>query len=109
MAYDEILAARLRAQLSPLPGMLEKKMFGGIGFILGGNMALGVLGGDLLVRVPPVQYESLLQEPNVGLMDNYGRVMKNWVKVAPPGFESEPGLQKWIDIGLAAARALPKK
>jgi len=109
MAYDELLAARLRVELGHLSGMVEKKMFGGIGFILDGNMAVGVLGDDLLVRVSPNEYEAALQQPYAGVMDNFGRKMRGWVKVAPAGLGSQQDLKRWIDTGLAAARSLPKK
>ncbi len=109
MAYDEMLAARLRAEISQLPGMVEKKMFGGIGFILDGNMAVGVLGADLLVRTSPGEYTAALQQPYVSMMDNFGRTMTGWVKVAPAGVETDSDLNRWVDIGLAAAKALPKK
>ncbi len=109
MAYDELLATRLRAEIGHLPGMVEKKMFGGIGFILNGNMAVGILGPDLLVRTQPGEYEAALQPPHVSVMDNFGRQMKGWVKVAPAGVEGQADLKRWIDIGLAAARSLPKK
>ena len=109
MAYDEMLAARLRAEIGQLPGMVEKKMFGGIGFILDGNMGVGILGPDLLVRTQLGEYEAALQQPHVSLMNDFGRTMKGWVKVAPAGVEEEADLKRWIDTGLAAARALPKK
>lgn len=109
MAYDEILVARLRAAIGNLPGMVEKKMFGGIGFILNGNMALGILEADLLVRVSPGEYEAALQQPFAGVMDTFGRKMKGWVQVAPPGWAEAADLQRWVQTGLAAARALPPK
>lgn len=109
MAYDEFLAARLRAMIGQLPGMVEKKMFGGIGFILDGNMAVGLLGSDLLVRTKPGEFELALQQPHAGVMDTFGRTMKGWVQVAPEGTATEMDLKRWVDTGLAAARALPKK
>jgi TfoX/Sxy family transcriptional regulator of competence genes len=109
MGFDEMLAARLRVELGSLPGMVEKKMFGGIGFILNGNMALGVLGPDLLVRVSPGEYEAALQEPHASVMDNFGRTMKGWVKVATAGVETQADLKRWVNTGLSAARAMPGK
>lgn len=109
MAYDEILAARLRAEIGNLPGMVEKKMFGGIGFILNGNMALGILDADLLVRVTPGEYEAALGQAHTSVMDKFGRKMKGWVKVAPPGWAEAADLKGWVQTGLAAARALPPK
>lgn len=109
MAYDDMLAARLRAEIGQLPGMVEKKMFGGIGFILNGNMAVGVLGSDLLVRVSPGDFEVVLRQPNASIMDNFGRTMKGWIKVAPAGMKSRDDLMRWVNTGLDAARALPGK
>jgi hypothetical protein len=109
MAYDEFLAVRLRAEIGGMPGMVEKKMFGGIGFILDGNMAVGVLGPELLVRVLPEAFEAALQQPYTSVMADFGRPMKGWLKVAPQGVETQADLHKWIEVGLAAARALPKK
>jgi TfoX/Sxy family transcriptional regulator of competence genes len=109
MAYDEFLAVRLRAEIGSLPGIVEKKMFGGIGFILDGNMAVGVLDSDLLVRVQPEAFDDALRQPHTSIMDNFGRAMKGWLKVSPPGVETQSDLQKWVEVGLAAAKALPKK
>ncbi len=109
MAYDETLAGRVRAQVQDIPRRVEKKMFGGIGFIIDGNMACGVLGSDLIVRVKPEQYEAALAQPHARIFDNFGRTMKGWLQIAPQGLQGEADLQGWIEIGVAAARALPPK
>jgi hypothetical protein len=109
MAYNETLTQRIRNALGPLPGMVEKKMFGGIGFILNGNMAVGVLGDDLLVRISPDESDTALADPFVRAFAMTGRPMKGWVMVAPGGCESDAQLQGWIKRGVAYARALPPK
>jgi TfoX/Sxy family transcriptional regulator of competence genes len=109
MAYDETLARRIRAQMQAIPGLVEKKMFGGVGFIVDGNMACGVLGSDLMVRIKPEQYEEALTQPHARIFDNFGRQMKGWLQVAPAGTATEAALQAWIERGVAAAQALPKK
>lgn len=109
MAYDELLAVRMRAALEPTPGLVEKKMFGGIGFLLGGNMACGVHKDCLIVRVGPEKYTSALARPHTRPFDMTGRPMAGWVMVDPPGCATEPSLKAWLEEGLAFARSLPEK
>lgn len=109
MAFDEGLAQRIREQLEGLPGIEEKKMFGGISFLLNGNMAAGVIGEELIVRTGPDHYEAALQQPHARPFDFSGRVMKGWVTVAPPGFESDMDLKIWVKQGIDFAHTLDPK
>jgi hypothetical protein len=109
MAYDEGLAERAREVLVDLPGFVEKKMFGGIGFMLRGNMACGVNGEELIVRVGPANYEQALRKPHTRPFDMTGRPMRGWVMVAPVGLESDAGLEDWVQRGVEFALSLPPK
>ena len=84
-------------------------MFGGVGFLLGGNMACGVLNDDLIVRVGPDVYEESLATPHARVFDITGRVMKGWVMVAPPGYAEDTDLANWVERGITFARSLPPK
>jgi hypothetical protein len=108
MAYDEALAERIRAMLPDEP-VVEKKMFGGLAFLVGGNMSVAASGqGGLLVRVDPKETESLLREPGAGLMEMGGRTMNGWLRVGPDVLDDET-LQLWVDRGVGYARSLPPK
>jgi TfoX/Sxy family transcriptional regulator of competence genes len=109
MAYDEILTQRVRAHLTGIPGLVEKKMFGGVGFMINGNMACGVNGSDLILRVSPDNYEQILAQPHVRVFDMTGRPMKGWVLIAPGGYSLEEALESWIQQGVAFALTLPPK
>jgi len=109
MAHDTFLADRVRAALGPLPGLVEKKMFGGVGFMLGGNLACGVHKGDLIVRVGSKNYAQALARPYARQFDITGRPMDGWVMVGPQGCQSEDELKAWVRQGVATARALPPK
>lgn len=109
MAYDEGLTQRVREILAEEPGLVEKKMFGGVGFMLDGNMACGVNKDDLIVRVGPDLYGQLVMQPHARPFDITGRPMKGWVMVAPAGYDSETDLQDWVTRGVAFARTLPPK
>jgi len=109
MAYDEQLAERIRGQMAPIQGSVEKRMFGGIGFLIGGNMACGVNRENLIVRVGPEQYDAALAEPHVRPFDMTGRPMKGWIVVAPDGCATEADLGSWIQRGVAIAQSLPEK
>jgi len=109
MPYDEGLAQRIREALEDQSSVTEKKMFGGLAFLLRGNMCVGVLQDELMVRVGPNQYEEALLEPHARKMDFTGRPMKGLVYVAPAGFESDDGLQAWVTRGVDFARSLPAK
>ena len=109
MAYDENVAQRVRAELGELAGLVEKNMFGGVGFILLGNMAVGVLGSDLIVRVGAAEHAEALAQPHVRAFDMTGRPMQGWVLVSPEGYHAEEDLRRWIDQGVAFAGSLPPK
>ena len=109
MAYDESLARRLRAELGTLPGLTEKKMFGGICFLLGGNMVCGVLRDDLIVRVGKTEYAASLAQPGARVFDFSGKPMTGWVMVAPVGYAAAEDLVRWVKLGVAFAGALPAK
>jgi len=109
MAYNEDLAQRVREEMSALPSYVEKKMFGGVGFMLQGNMACGVNGTDLIVRVGPERYESALAEPHTKLFDMTGRPMKVWVVVLAEGYEANGDLKAWVQQGVRYALSLPAK
>jgi hypothetical protein len=109
MAYDESLAERLRAELGTLPGLTEKKMFGGIAFLIGGNMACGVIGDDLIVRVGAEQHAAALARPGARVFDFSGKPMTGWVMVAPAGYASAGDLTRWVKLAVAYAGALPVK
>lgn len=109
MAFDEGLAQRIRELIEEQPGFEEKKMFGGIGFMLRGNMACGVNKDDLIVRVGPDRYGGALAQPNARVFDLTGRPMKGWVTVAPSGYASDRDLVGWVQQGVDFALSLPPK
>ena len=110
MGYSSAQAARVRGVLADRPGLTEKEMFGGIAFLLGGNMCVGVHGEDLIVRVEPARTDALLREPGAKPFSLSGRGgMPGWLLVAPPGYRSESALRGWIGRGVEYASALPKK
>jgi len=109
MAYDEGLAQRLREAVEEEPGITEKKMLGGLCFMLSGNMCLGVVGEELRVRVGPDAYEACLAEPHTREMDFTGRALKGMVYVATDGFESDSDLASWVERGVEFAVSLPAK
>jgi TfoX/Sxy family transcriptional regulator of competence genes len=109
MAYDEGLAERLRQLLADRDDLQEKKMFGGLSFLLNGNLCCGVIGDDLIVRVGPEASPAAIQQPHARLFDFTGKPMKGWVVVAPQGIESDEELQRWVEMGLGFAGSLPPK
>ena len=108
MAYDARLAERIRKQLEALP-FVEKKMFGGVGFLLGGNMSVGVYQDDLVVRVDPAKSSRLLGKPHARPFDITGRPMKGWLLVAPAGVRTDSQLRAWVKEGVEFASTLPPK
>src|SRR5216683_466388 len=96
MAFDEVLAQRLRQAAARRNGIEEKKMFGGIGFLLNGNMLVGVWKESLIVRLGPEEGDEALLEPHVKEFDITGRPMKGWVLVEPEGIEDDEQLKGWI-------------
>lgn len=109
MPYNEDLATRVLVALGPLPGVTEKKMFGGLAFMLNGNMCIGVTNDDLMVRVGKEEHENLLSLPHARPMGFTGRPMKGFVFVGLEGTQAEESLKEWVDWGVGYAETLPKK
>ena len=109
MAFDETLAARIRDALARKRGVEEKKMFGGIGFLLHGNMLVGVWKESLVVRLGEEEGEEALKEPHVKEFDITGRPMRNWVLVGPEGVQNDEQLNAWIQRAVKFVVALPAK
>src|SRR6266511_107130 len=109
MAYDDGLAHRLREFLADRPSVVEKEMFGGLGFIVQGNMCCGIHGDDLIVRVGPAGHADALARPHTRPFDLTGRPMKGWLLVEPSGYESDEDLAAWVEQGWQFARSLPPK
>lgn len=109
MPYDQALAERVRALISLREAVSEREMFGGIGFMLAGNIACGVLGEELIVRLSPEDGERALAEPGVRPFDYTGRPMKGWIYVAGDALGSEEELASWVDSGADFAASLPAK
>ena len=106
MAYDEALADRIRRAVGPRPDVIEKKMFGGLAFLLGGKMFCGIVKDDLMVRVGPERYEAALAEPHVRPMDFTRRPMECYVYVAASGAKTEKAIRKWVEQGAAFVTTL---
>ncbi len=109
MAYDEGLAQRVREILEDQRGISEKKMFGGLAFLLRGNMCCGVVAGELMVRVGPDAYEDALTQRHAREMDFTGRPLKGMVYVSNRGIEDDKDLDGWVTRGVAFAGSLPAK
>lgn len=109
MAYDQALADRLRTALAARSGVSERKMFGGLSFLLHGHMCCGVVGSDLVVRVGPEAYADALAEPHARPMDFTGKALKGFVFVAPEGFATERDLESWVARAVAFVETLPPK
>jgi TfoX/Sxy family transcriptional regulator of competence genes len=109
MAYNEVLAERIRAILKTVRGLEEKKMFGGVGFLVRGNMACGVHKDDLILRLGEQGFAAALKAPHVRIFNMTGKPMKGWVLVSKQGYESAKALQAWVRISLAFAGSLPPK
>jgi hypothetical protein len=109
MAYDEALAERVRAVISLRDAVTERKMFGGIGFMIGGNMACGVRGDELVVRLDPGEAEAAMAEAHVRVFDITGRAMRGWIQVGPEATATDEQLAGWVDAGADFASSLPSK
>jgi TfoX/Sxy family transcriptional regulator of competence genes len=109
MAFDHDLADRARELLEPWSGLSERKMFGGVGFMLNGNMAVGVIGDDLVVRLDPDDADRALKERGVREFDFTGRKMRGWIFVAPEASAADQDLAEWVQAGAAYAGSLPPK
>jgi TfoX/Sxy family transcriptional regulator of competence genes len=110
MAYDEDLANRIRELIAAEPGVVEKRMFGGLAFLVGGNMAVSASSqGGLLLRCDPAQTDALVARPHAARFEMRGRAMDGWLRVAPEGIARKRELQRWVSVGVSYARALPAK
>ena len=110
MAYDEALADRIRELLAGEPDVTEQKMFGGLGFMIGGNMAVAASGqGGLLVRVDPDETDALVEQPLASRMEMRGRPMDGWLRVDAEGVGGDDELEPWVRRGAGYARSLPPK
>ena len=109
MAFSESLAAHIREALARKKGVEEKKMFGGVGFLLNGNMFVGVWKDSLIVRLGPDEGEDALLEPHVKAFDITGKPMKNWILVEPRGVEDDDQLKDWIQRATKFVKKLPAK
>jgi TfoX/Sxy family transcriptional regulator of competence genes len=109
MAFDEKLASTVREHLARQRGLTEKKMFGGLAFLVNGNMSVGIYGDELIVRIAPATTDAALKEPGARLFDITGRPMKGWLLVGGAGTGDPKSLGKWIRRGVDYAASLPKK
>lgn len=109
MAFDESLADRIRRALARKKNIEEKKMFGGICFLLNGNMLVGVWKNSLIARLGPAQSEEALREPHVNVFDITGKPMKNWILVEPEGVDDDDQLKDWIRRAAKFVGKLPAK
>ena len=110
MAYDEVLAGRIRELIGAEPGRTEQKMFGGLAFLIGGNMAIAASGqGGLLVRVDPDESDALVAETTARPMEMRGREMRGWLRVGADDVAAEAELARWVELGTGYARSLPAK
>jgi TfoX/Sxy family transcriptional regulator of competence genes len=108
MAFDETLASRVRPLVSKADSVVEKKMFGGLAFLVHGNMSVGVHGSELIVRIDPSQTEEALKQPGVRIFDITGRPMKGWLLVSGTALDAK-SLQAWVGLGVSYAGSLPPK
>ena len=110
MAYDQKLADRIRDLLAHEPAVVEKKMFGGLAFLIGGNMAVAASGqGGLMVRVDPTEGDSLVAKTRARPMEMRGRSMSGWLRVDTDDVRQKRVLSKWVDMGVSCAKSLPRK
>lgn len=110
MAYDEELADRIRALLATDHDVAEKKMFGGLAFLIGGNMSVSASGqGGMLLRCDPDETEELVRDPHADRFVMRGRAMSGWLRVEAEGVETDDDLRRWVGVGVAYARSLPAK
>ena len=110
MPFDEKLAARIRKQLGKKRGLVEKRMFGGVAFMLNGNMCVGIHKDELIVRLAPEETEQALTQKHTRIFDlSGGRTMKGWILVQPKGLATDAALGKWVTVGVKFAASLPAK
>jgi TfoX/Sxy family transcriptional regulator of competence genes len=110
MAYDEDLANRIRELISAEDGVREKKMFGGLAFLVNGNLAVSASGqGGLLLRCDPADTDALVAKPHAGPFEMRGRAMDGWLRIEADGVRTKRELERWVGRGAAYARSLPPK
>jgi TfoX/Sxy family transcriptional regulator of competence genes len=110
LAYDEELADRIRELIAGAAGLDERKMFGGLAFLIGGNMAIAASGqGGVMVRVDPAKADKLLATTAARLVDMRGRPMRGWLRIAPEHIRTKRQLSRWVELGTSYARSLPAK
>jgi TfoX/Sxy family transcriptional regulator of competence genes len=110
MAYDEDLANRIRELIAGEPNVTEQRMFGGLAFLVGGNMSVAASGqGGLMVRVEPEETDALLTKPHARPFEMRGREMRGWLRVDSEGVRTKRQLAPWVKRGVAYARSLPAK
>jgi hypothetical protein len=110
MAYDEDLAERIRALLVDEAGVTEQRMFGGLAFLIGGNMAVAASGqGGLMLRAEPEETAALAAQPHAGPMEMRGRTMQGWLRVDAEGVARDAELEPWVRHAVAYTRTLPPK
>jgi TfoX/Sxy family transcriptional regulator of competence genes len=110
MAYDMELAERIRELLATDHDVAEKKMFGGLAFLIAGNMSVSASGqGGLLLRCDPEETDALVREPHVSRFEMRGRAMDGWLRVDPAAIETREDLERWVAVGVDYARSLPPK
>ena len=109
MAYDEGLAQRIRERLQSRPGVVEKRMFGGLAFLLRGNMCVGLIGDEMVVRLSPDEYEAALAKPGTRVFDFTGRPMKGWLVVGAEAIDDDDALAGWTETACLYAGSLPAK
>ena len=110
MAYDDDLANRIRELVLSEPGVTEQKMFGGLAFLINGNMSVSATGqGGLLLHVDPDETDSLLAKPHAHPFEMRGRTMQGWLRVDAEGIKTKAQLQRWVTRGVDYAKSLPKK
>lgn len=110
MAYDEDLAHRIRELIAAEPDVIERPMFGGLAFLVAGNMAVAASGqGGLMVRVEPDETDALVAEPHAQTLEMRGRAMQGWLRVEADGVQTRRQLAPWVSRGVAYARSLPPK
>jgi TfoX/Sxy family transcriptional regulator of competence genes len=110
MAYDEKLAAQVEAILADRPGLTQKRMFGGIAWLVNGNMSVVVQsGGALMVRVARADHDALLAEPGTATMVMRGRPLRGWITIAPEARADQAALDAWVERALTYAHTLPAK
>jgi hypothetical protein len=110
VVYDEDLANRIRTTIGAAPDLTEQKMFGGLAFLIGGNMAIAASGqGGVLVRVDPTQSDALVASTNAHPFEMRGRLMAGWLRVDSEHVRTQRQLSKWVNTGVSYARSLPAK